>query len=157
MRRHASVPTRPYPAVSIPSFRNGFGAFVSKNSQRSVNNLCVALWNAETLVFSGEDGGGAGRVSRSDMNAVLTHRHLSQTRQSRSAEQRYILLRSVLAEYWQIMAHDEHNKKLDLKNSFCQCVYLLQKHNSINLQCVVCSGGGSFSMLCSTKNGDWRN
>lgn len=85
--------------------------------------------------------GGAGRVRRSDMNAVLTHRHLSQTRQSCSAEQRYTLLRSVPAEYWQIMAHDEHNKGLDLKNSFGQCVYLLQKHNSINLQCVLCFGG----------------
>lgn len=73
--------------------------------------------------------------------AVLTHRHLFQTRQSWSAEQRYALLRSVLAEYWEIMAHDERNKELDLKNRFCQCVYLLQKRNSINLQCVVCSGG----------------
>lgn len=90
-----------------------------------MNNLCVGLWDAETLVFSGEEGGGggAGRVRHSDMNAVLTHRHLSQTRQSCSAEQRYTLLRSVPAEYWQIMAHDEHNKELDLKNSFGQCVY----------------------------------
>lgn len=71
--------------------------------------------------------------------AVLTHRHLFQTRQSCSAEQRYALLRSVLAEYWEIMAHDEHNKELDLKNRFCQCVHLLQKRNSINLLCVVCS------------------
>lgn len=73
--------------------------------------------------------------------AVLTHRLLFQTRQSCSAEQRYALLRSALAEYWEIMAYDEHNKELELKNRFCQCVYLLQKRNSINLQCVVCSGG----------------
>lgn len=47
----------------------------------------------------------------------------------------------MLAEYWEIMAHDEHNKELDLKNRFCQCVYLLQKRNSINLQRVVSSEG----------------
>lgn len=84
-------------------------------------------------------GGWEGMAFRYE--AVLTHRHLCPTRQSCSVEQRYALLRSVLAEYREIIAHDEHDKEMDLKNRFCQCVYLLQKRNSINLQCAVCSKG----------------
>lgn len=158
VHRHTCVPIRPRPTVLIPPFCNGFETFVPKNSQRSVNNLCVVLWNADTLLFSRENktvgGDGVSIWSYTESKASFTNR------QSCSAEQRHALLRSVQAEHWEIMAHDEHNKELDLKNRFCQCVYSLQNHNSINLQCVLCSGGrkkSTLSMLCSTQNGDWQN
>lgn len=106
---------------------------------RGLWTTSMLLCGMRTFCSQGRIGAWEGMAFRYE--AVLTHGHLFQTIQSCSAQQRYALLRSALAEYWEIMPHDEHNKELDLKNRFCQCVYLLQKRNSIKLQCVVCSGG----------------